>query len=638
VKSVRVGAWVVLLALAGAQAWSARFYPSPDGISYLDLSDAVLSGQWRELLNAYWSPLYPALVGLVRAVARPTPYWEFGVVHLLNLLLFALSLAGFEYLLTVMREVGRTHWGKPGLSTTWGTAGAYAIFGALTLMMTPLTLPTPDLLVSAASFFVFGALLRLRDDIEARRAAIVLGVALAVGSLTKSFVIPWAGICIITATVAVRGRSIRPVVIAAGIWLVAVVPWTIGLSAKYGHLTFGDTGRLTYVWYVNRVETPSAKLMPHAAATAATDSILPGVAITPNAAGTNPVWYDPARWYGDLHPRFDLKRQVLVLGILVAEYISSLAPVFLLMAFWLIAAGRSGTAEWFRRTWPVVVPALAALIAYAIVLVTTRYVAPFYMTLALTVICGAQWPERIPPTRMLLAIGVPLILMVATPNPGQPMALINAAVGSVLFVWIARYRSATVQIVLGLVGGAAIRVMQPDADLRYVSLMSVALIVAYWAMARDAEHRGEQPLTSQLTRRTLVSANAVLVLFVGSLKFAGSLSPDQSDPEKRNLNGLAAERATAAGMRPRSGVALVGSPFEAYWARANRMKIVAVVPPPRMGDFNQLSVAQRERLYAEFAKAGALYLVVQQPDPPADGNRMWTPVPYIGWVKALPHQ
>ena len=54
---VRAVAWVILLGLAGAQAWAARFYATPDGVSYLDLSDAVLDGRWSELLNAYWSPL-----------------------------------------------------------------------------------------------------------------------------------------------------------------------------------------------------------------------------------------------------------------------------------------------------------------------------------------------------------------------------------------------------------------------------------------------------------------------------------------------------------------------------------------------------------------------------------------------------
>jgi hypothetical protein len=417
-KRVRAGAWVVLLALAGAQAWSARFYVTPDGVSYMDLSDAMLAGNWRELLNAYWSPLYPTLIGLLRAVLHPTPYWEFGVVHLLNFLLFAASLLGFEYFVGALRELGRTQWNKPGLDSVLGSIGAYAIFGVFTLMMTPLLLPTPDLLVSAASFFVFGALLRLRFDMSPGKSGLILGLALAAGSLAKSFVIPWAGVCVLTAVVALRGRSMRPAVVAASLWLLAVIPWTIGLSAKYGHPTFGDTGRLTYVWFVNRVESPSSKMMPHVAATPATDSVLRGVAVTPNAAGTNPVWYDPARWYDDLHPEFSLSRQLSVIGILGAEYIASLAPMFLVIAFWLIAAGRDGAREWWRRTWPVVVPCLAALFAYSLVLVTTRYVAPFYMALLLAVMCGATWPERIPPTRMLLAIGIPLILMVATPNPG----------------------------------------------------------------------------------------------------------------------------------------------------------------------------------------------------------------------------
>ena len=112
-KPVRAGAWVVLLALAGAQAWSSRFYATPDGVSYMDLSDAVLSGHWSELLNAYWSPLYPALIGAFRAILHPTPYWEFAVAHLLNLLLFVASLLGYEYLIAAMRDIGRTQWNKP---------------------------------------------------------------------------------------------------------------------------------------------------------------------------------------------------------------------------------------------------------------------------------------------------------------------------------------------------------------------------------------------------------------------------------------------------------------------------------------------------------------------------------------------
>ena len=634
-RTVRAAAWVLLLGLAGVQAWSSRFYPTPDGVSYMDLSDAVLSGQWRELLNAYWSPLYPILVGALRAVLRPTPYWEFGVVHLLNFLLFAASLLGFEYFVSALRQLGRTQWNKPGLDTIAGTIGAYAIFAVFTLMMTPLVLPTPDLLVSAAALFVFGALLRLRYDIAPSRAGLVLGLALATGSLAKSFAIPWAGVCILTALVALRGRSMRPAIVAASVWLLAIVPWTIGLTAKYGHLTFGDTGRLTYVWYVNRVESPSAKMMPHAAATPATDSILRGVAITPNAPGTNPIWYDPARWYSDLHPQFSLDRQLTVIGILGAEYIASLAPMFLVILFWLTVAGRDGLGEWWRRTWPVVVPSLAALFAYSLVLVTTRYVAPFYMALLLAVMCGSRWPERIPPVRMLLAIGIPLICMVATPNPGAALAFVNAAVASVPFVWLARNRTSMVQIVVGVLGSVATRVLQPAGDLRVVSFVSVVLILVYWVVGRSAEQRDEQPLTSTLTRRTLVSACAVIVVAVAILKYKDGLTAGRRDAAEPNFNWIAAQRVAQAGLGEGSRIGLVGSPFDAYWARLNRAKIVAVVPPPSMKDFSALPADRRQRLYDTFVEAGANFIVVQQVNPPEGPDRSWIPIQDIGWVKRI---
>jgi len=61
---------MVLLAGALLQAWSDRHGITPDGVSYLDLSDAVVDGSWRGLVNAYWSPLYPLLLGLARRAQK----------------------------------------------------------------------------------------------------------------------------------------------------------------------------------------------------------------------------------------------------------------------------------------------------------------------------------------------------------------------------------------------------------------------------------------------------------------------------------------------------------------------------------------------------------------------------------------
>src|SRR5216684_5364061 len=122
--------WVALLILAGMQAWAARFTTTPDGMSYVDLSDAVVHGRLGQLVNAYWSPLYPACLGLLRLVLRPGPYWEYPVQHLLNLLLFAGSILGFEYFLNALGAIAVT-WGRTELLTSRGRIVAYLFFGLL---------------------------------------------------------------------------------------------------------------------------------------------------------------------------------------------------------------------------------------------------------------------------------------------------------------------------------------------------------------------------------------------------------------------------------------------------------------------------------------------------------------------------
>jgi hypothetical protein len=296
--------WFILLLMAALQVWSARFAATPDGVSYVDLSDAIVTGHIGSIVNAYWSPLYPALIGIVRLIVRPSAYWEFAWVHVLNLLLFWASLAAFEYFVSALARVG-ARMGRKDLETTAGRAAAYAIFGLMSLMMTPLTLPTPDLIVTSASFVVFGATLRLRHEPRSAHHAAVLGLALAVGALAKSFFVPWSFVVFASVWFMTRRSGPRAIAIAAVVWIAVIGPWCAVLSAHQGHFTFGDTGRLTYIWNVNQLESPSLKIMPHGSTSPATDSVLAGVAVTPNAQGTNPVWFDPARWYTGLKPAWE---------------------------------------------------------------------------------------------------------------------------------------------------------------------------------------------------------------------------------------------------------------------------------------------------------------------------------------------
>ena len=55
-RTIRVLCWLVALSLGALQAWALRFPIGEDGVSYLDIADAYLRGDWHNAFSAYWSP------------------------------------------------------------------------------------------------------------------------------------------------------------------------------------------------------------------------------------------------------------------------------------------------------------------------------------------------------------------------------------------------------------------------------------------------------------------------------------------------------------------------------------------------------------------------------------------------------
>src|SRR5262245_29254056 len=74
---------MLAVTLGGLHAWTAATQQSmnEDGISYLDMGDAYLRGDWNMAVNTVWSPLYSWILGGTMKVIRPSMAWEFPVVH-----------------------------------------------------------------------------------------------------------------------------------------------------------------------------------------------------------------------------------------------------------------------------------------------------------------------------------------------------------------------------------------------------------------------------------------------------------------------------------------------------------------------------------------------------------------------------
>jgi hypothetical protein len=608
---VRIIAWSFLIGLAGLQAWAGRFALSPDGVAYLDLADSFRKEFVWHLANAYWSPAYPAVIAALRTVFWPTRYWETPLLHLANFLLFLVCLGAFEYFLVGLARAGRS-WARDTLATARGRAMAYAFFGLLTLVMTPLTLTTPDMLVSAIVYVVLGALLRLHSTGGRWGAAAVLGLALAAGAVAKSFMIPWAVVVLLVAWRVAASRGVaRVVVLSTVLWATAAGLWTVTVSRHADRVTFGDTGALTYAWYVNGELSPSAGEMPPAARDPSIERIIPGAGVFRAAVGTIPLWYDPARWYAGVKPHFDARQQWMALRYRTAELAVAIGPLLFLLSMLLATSDRVALRSVLARTWPVVLPALVAIGAYAMIFVATRYVVAFIVAATMIVWVSTEWSSRITPRAVTFALGIPFLLMVSVPSSRLIVMTETAIVLMVLAAFVARGFSGGWRMVFVLFAGWATYLILHEQPFDLVVLAFLAVGLTASVVVSRADRFGYGPVFAATMRRWLPLLTAVVLAFVGARKYVSSLAPIYDPPEgDPNQTWVVAQRLKAQGVEPLTRTLVVGSPFEAYWARTILAQVVGVVPPSRVAAFWALSEPARDSVIKIMSDAAGIRAVV----------------------------
>src|SRR5688572_25711947 len=96
---LEIAFWLLAIVLGLVHAWADHHYlMNADGMSYLDVAEAYLHRDWSAAVNSYWSPLYSWLIALALWVSKPSPYWKFAIVHLVNFAMYVFALGGFCFL------------------------------------------------------------------------------------------------------------------------------------------------------------------------------------------------------------------------------------------------------------------------------------------------------------------------------------------------------------------------------------------------------------------------------------------------------------------------------------------------------------------------------------------------------------
>src|SRR5271169_5323004 len=322
---VRISAWC-LLTLAGLiDAVYSRHAMQSDGISYLDMGDAILRGDWNMAINAYWSPLYPWLQGLALGLLRPSAYWEFTVVHFVNFFIYLFALGCFDYLLRAAvadrSRVGDLASGTNRLPKWAVFAIGYAVFLWSSLSLITLERVSPDLLMAGFVYLATGLLLRLWVRPQSYSLFFMLGTVLGFGYLAKAPVFPLALVFFAVSWVlAGSWRRTTPRVLVAVLAFLAISgPWVMALSQAKGRFTFGDSGRINYVflvngaspsWYFQNLGTAAGH---YANPVRKIFDAPPIYEFATPIKGTIPVWYDPSYWADGAVPRVSLKRELSVI-------------------------------------------------------------------------------------------------------------------------------------------------------------------------------------------------------------------------------------------------------------------------------------------------------------------------------------
>jgi hypothetical protein len=483
---------VVCAALMALQAWRTRFAMNPDGVSYLDMARQISAGDTEPLFHPYWSPLYPSLLALTFRLVPPTLETEFPLVHLLNFLIGLASLLTFTFFLHEWRRL-RTD-AFDGLAVA---LLGYSLFLWSALETTNLATVSPDLCVNTLVYLAAGLVCRMSllrnprktecganlflDPLGVRAApfalstnpaqnacrgrvsetcegaaapfalksttpnALLLGVVLGIGYLTKAALLPLGVVLLVLLALPLLSSvKFRDAALAALVFALLAGAYILPLSQHLHKLTFGESGAINYVWFVqnDQVDRSTARWM--------LDKVGPqnGTQLHPPRVlqqqplvrdlkdpgpGTYPFWYNPGFYYEGIQVHFNLGRQWATFRRSLSDVrwaqgrtLYPLAAGFLVLLGFALLRSRAIRREF--PFWMLLWPA-AAIGMYMLVFLTPRYISAFLVLLWLAIY---EWltPARMTQVHRAVYLGVALVAaglalrytLAQAPVPALPVA------------------------------------------------------------------------------------------------------------------------------------------------------------------------------------------------------------------------
>ena len=444
---LREGGWMFLCVLLGAaQSWVCRYTMISDGISYLDIGEAYFRRDWAAAVNAYWSPLYSWCLGFGLYLLKPTIWWEFIVVHMVNLLIYVGALLSFRFFMhTVLRLLRETR----SLQQTAGVplpeealvALGYGLFLWCGLIMADVGRVIPDLLVAGILFLMAGGLVEVGAR-ESYGKYALFGALSGAAYLGKAIMFPlgFGFLAILLLSGKWTKRRVAGGLVALATFLTVCSPFIYSISKSKGRFTVGDTGKLVYsaLVYPGKEQAhwqgePAGSGVPlHPTRKLMDDP--PVFEFAEPIRGTYPPWDDPSYWNDGARWNFHLRSQIRVLLQSALAYERLLLEELGLLcgAVIFLFLGGAPTRRALAGNWPLLAAAALSLAAYSFVLVIPRYVGGSIAVFYFAVFASIRLPNNDSLKRLskLVAVAVSLTVLISVIGHISDSAYAQLTVGA----------------------------------------------------------------------------------------------------------------------------------------------------------------------------------------------------------------
>jgi hypothetical protein len=403
ISTIRIVFWSLAFLLGAAQTWEFRHVSFSDGISYMDIADAYMRGDWHNAINPYWSPLYSWAIAVADVILRPAPYWQVATLHFVNFLAFIAAFLAFEFFTYELLLLRRD---RQDVQSHLLSDGVVYFAGCSALLIAGLSLVniwfcSPDMISMALVITITALIVRIERTGGSNLTFVFFGLACAALFLARSaFALPFV-ICLL---IVLAIRHVKRLALSAPAWIILgsviilVTPFVVAISIQEGKFTIGEAGKLNYGWEISgaprfahwqgepydigKPKHPT-KLVLAFPKTYTFDKPI---------AGTYPPWYNPAYWYDGIEPKLKIRPQLLALtvnlSVLANLFVRS--PIVISVFLALLWTSVPGWGRNLVNLWPILIPSLTIIGLYCIVYIDRRYIAGNLVILWMAILVSIQ--------------------------------------------------------------------------------------------------------------------------------------------------------------------------------------------------------------------------------------------------------